>query len=54
MIALHLGHQDGGRLVRTTSGHPDAELARRRIRAAYQSAPRAPIPLRPKAAIGRV
>lgn len=29
-IALQFGHQDGGELVRTLYGHPDAKLARER------------------------
>jgi integrase len=45
-ISLHLGHRDGGRLVQTTYGHADENLARRRVRAAYASAPPAPIPFR--------
>jgi hypothetical protein len=44
-IALHLGHQDGGELVRTRYGHPDAALARQRVREAFKSAPAAPAPL---------
>ena len=31
-IALHFGHQDGGELVRKLYGHPDAALARDRVR----------------------
>ncbi len=45
-IALQLGHRDGGKLVRTTYGHADAELARRRLRAAYDQDPPAAIPFR--------
>jgi integrase len=44
-IALHFGHQDGGELVRKTYGHPDARLARERIREAFRQAPPAPVPL---------
>jgi integrase len=44
-IALHFGHQDGGELVRKLYGHPDARLARERVRAAYRQAPPAPVPL---------
>lgn len=40
VIALQLGHQDGGRLVRELYGHPDAALARQRTREAFKSAPR--------------
>ena len=44
-IALHFGHQDGGELVRKVYGHPDAALARERVREAFRQAPTAPIPL---------
>jgi hypothetical protein len=44
-IALQFGHQDGGELVRTLYGHPDAALARERIREAFRNAPTAPVPL---------
>lgn len=37
VIALHLGHTDGGRLVRELYGHPDAAIARERIREAFRS-----------------
>jgi integrase len=40
-IALQLGHRDGGELVRTTYGHPDAVIARRKIREAFAAAPAA-------------
>ena len=30
VLALHLGHTDGGRLVAELYGHPDAALARER------------------------
>jgi integrase len=46
VIALHLGHRDGGKLVRETYGHPDDEIARQKIRAAFRAAPAPPIPLR--------
>ncbi len=36
-IALQLGHTDGGRLVRELYGHPDAAIARERIRQAVRS-----------------
>ena len=39
VIALQLGHRDGGGLVRTNDGHPDAAIARERIRAAFRPAP---------------
>ena len=38
-IALQLGHQDGGRLVRELYGHPDAAIARERLREAVRSMP---------------
>jgi hypothetical protein len=44
-IALHFGHQDGGELVRKLYGHPDAELARQRVREAFRQARPAPVPL---------
>jgi integrase len=37
VIALQLGHTDGGRLVRELYGHPDAALARERTREAFRS-----------------
>jgi len=40
VIALQLGHQDGGRLVHELYGHPGAAMARRRTREAFRSAPR--------------
>jgi len=46
VIALHLGHRDGGKLVRTLYGHPDERLARQRVREAYRTAPPAPRQLR--------
>jgi integrase len=45
VIAAQLGHRDGGKLVRTTYGHPDARLARERVREAFRQAPPAPVPL---------
>ena len=45
VIALQFGHRDGGQLVRTTYGHPDAAIARERVREAFRQAPTAPIPL---------
>jgi hypothetical protein len=44
-IAFHVGHQDGGELVRKVYGHADASLARERVRAAFRQAPPAPTPL---------
>ena len=49
-IALHLGHKDGGELVRTVYGHADEDLARGRILAAFENAPASPIPLRARKA----
>ena len=40
VIALQLGHTDGGRLVRELYGHPDAALARKRTREAFRSVAR--------------
>jgi integrase len=37
VIALQLGHTDGGRLVRELYGHPDAALARERVRDAFRA-----------------
>jgi hypothetical protein len=45
VIALHFGHRDGGKLVRMNYGHPDAKIARERVREAFRRAPAAPIPL---------
>ena len=46
VIALQLGHTDGGRLVRELYGHPDAALARKRTREAFCSiAPVAALPI---------
>jgi hypothetical protein len=39
------GHRDGGELVRKLYGHPDAKLARERVRQAFRQAPPAPVPL---------
>jgi hypothetical protein len=44
-IALQFGHGDGGELVRKLYGHPDAALARQRVREAFRLAPPSPIPL---------
>ena len=52
VIAEQLGHRDGGKLVRTTYGHPDARIARERVREAYRARPTAPTPLRRQAAAG--
>jgi integrase len=53
VIALQFGHRDGGKLVRTNYGHPDAVIARERIREAFRQAPAAPVPLAPPSARGR-
>ena len=37
VIALQLGHQDGGKLVSELYGHPDAAIARERTREAFRS-----------------
>jgi integrase len=50
LIAVHLGHRDGGELVRKRYGHPDAAIARERVRGAFAQAPVAPIPLAATAA----
>lgn len=50
VIASQLGHRDGGKLVRTTYGHPDARIAREKVRDAYRTRPTAPTPLRVEAA----
>ena len=50
VIALQFGHRDGGKLVRTNYGHPDAAIARERVREAFRQAPPVPIPL---VAVGR-
>jgi hypothetical protein len=36
LIALQLGHTDGGQLVRELYGHPDAAIARDRVRKAFR------------------
>jgi hypothetical protein len=44
-IALQFGQQGGGELVRKLYGHPDAALARKRVREAFEQAPAPPVPL---------
>ena len=39
VVAMQLSHDDGGTLVRELYGHPDAAMARERIRAAFRDAP---------------
>ena len=46
VIALQFGHQDGGELVRTRYGHPDAKIARDKVREAFWQMPELPTPLR--------
>jgi integrase len=36
VIAAQFGHRDGGRLIRELYGHPDAAIARQRIREAFR------------------
>src|SRR5262249_41755502 len=38
-IAIQFGHQDGDELVRKLYGHPDAAIARERVREAFRQAP---------------
>jgi hypothetical protein len=44
-IAQHVGHQDGGQLVRRLDGHFDQAGARRHVREAFATPPAAPVPL---------
>ena len=45
VVAMQLRHDDGGALVREQYGHPDAAMARERIRAAFRtSAPVVALP----------
>jgi integrase len=44
IVAEQLGHKDGGELVVQLYGHPDARLARRRIREAHDAAGREDAP----------
>jgi integrase len=39
VVAIQLRHDDGGTLVRELYGHPDAAIARERIRAAFREVP---------------
>jgi hypothetical protein len=45
VIALQFGHRAGGELVRKLYWHPDAAIARRRVREAFRQAPPAPVAL---------
>jgi integrase len=47
-IADHLGHRDGGELVRKLYGHFDSRRSRARVRKAFAQQPPAPTPLRRK------
>jgi integrase len=40
VVAVQLGHKDGGKLVTQLYGHPDAAVARRLIREAHSDAGR--------------
>jgi hypothetical protein len=40
-----IGHQDSGELVRKLYGHPDATLARERVREAFRRHHPLPVPL---------
>lgn len=52
VIALQLGQQDGGRLVRDLYGHLDAAMARERTREAFRSV--APVQALRVSAVGGV
>jgi len=45
-IALHLGHRDGGKLVRTLYGHPDEKMAADKVREAYRQHKQTVVPFR--------
>ena len=36
-VAIQLGHTDGGALVMSTYGHPSEDLARERLKRAYET-----------------
>ena len=46
VIALHLGHDDGGELVRNLYGHPDAGIARDMTRERFRNVGRTVKPMR--------
>ena len=46
VIALHLGHDDGGELVRNLYGHPDAAIARDLTREGFAGVGRTVKPMR--------
>ena len=49
VVAAQLRHDDGGTLVRELYGHPDAAIARERIRAAFREVPAVvALPSRPR------
>jgi hypothetical protein len=39
VVAVQLGHKDGGPLVVDLYGHPDERIARERIKAAFNPSP---------------
>ena len=45
VIALHLGHDDGGELVRNLDGHPDAAIARTMTRDGFAGVGRTITPI---------
>ncbi len=49
-VALQLGHQDGGGLVRRLYGHPSEDRARERIALAFAEVPSEPVANRSQAA----
>jgi hypothetical protein len=51
VLAAQLGHRDGGKLIVDTYGHPDAAIARKRIRDAYARRGNV-VPLRKRRASG--
>ena len=51
VIAMQFGHRDGGKLVRTTYGHPDASIAREKVREAFRTSHRPVVALPERRAI---
>jgi hypothetical protein len=45
VIAPHFGHRDAGETRPQPYGHPDARIARERVRQAFSQAPAAPVPI---------
>jgi hypothetical protein len=41
-VSIQLGHEDGGKLVMETYGHPRADAARARLLAAWETTPLLP------------